>query len=189
MLRKSMEELKTGDREPQTRAYTGKSAFVWPFHRTEIAIQLPLKEKSKSKSRNSLPAGSSKLRMVGRGGSGSQLRKVSLSNTAALSEQGGSRQTPELPESSSSFYRPTGRGGLGSLSTRAPTPMKPPTVILGSLLRGRKQSQAQIEGPPSIRPQSLSSNPESSRVQNGSFTSTFLFSKAFFFLRLVFRFF
>ena len=114
-----------------------KSGFVWPFHKREISFQLPMKGKE-SHNRNSVPAGTSKLRIVGRGGSGSQLRRVSLANPTVLEPNvvHCPRQPPE-PEPSS-FYRPTGRGGIGSLSTSTPTPLKPPTAMLG-LLRGHKR--------------------------------------------------
>ena len=148
MSRRSMEELRKFEREPQrSRPYTGKSGFVWPFHKAEITIQLPLKEKSRS----SLPPGASKLRVVGRGGSGSQLRQVSLSNPAVLDAEPQPdvhhhpRHLPEAePSASPAFYRPTGRGGLGSLSTRPPTPLKPP-VVIQSLLRGRKRRRTRSE--------------------------------------------
>lgn len=112
--------------------YTEKSNFAWPFHKAENPIQSPLRK------RNSLPAAASKLRMVGRGGSGSKLRRLALSNTAVLEHA--SRQPPE-PESSS-FYRPTGRGG-GSLN--------PPVAIL-DLLRRRKR------GPSASIPQNIDSD-------------------------------
>jgi hypothetical protein len=59
-------------------------------------------------------------------------------------------------EHGGSFYRPTGRGGLGSLSANPPTapkPSKPPSTILDRFIRGRKLKEGRphsvhlIEGP------------------------------------------
>jgi hypothetical protein len=125
-------------RQPQSHAYTGRSGpsgLAWPFHT----------KSQTNKSVNSLPA--SKFRVVGRGGSGSKLRQVSLSSPIVVLEADISSQRQPL-DHGTPFYRPTGRGGLGSLSTNPPTvlkPLKPPTAILDRFLRGRKQSQVQLD--------------------------------------------
>jgi hypothetical protein len=101
----------------------------------------------------SLPA--SKLRVVGRGGSGSKLRQVSVSKPIVVLEADNIAQRQPV-DHGGSFYRPTGRGGLGSLSTSSPTalkPLKPPSAILDRFLRGRKPKEGRphsvhlIEGP------------------------------------------
>ena len=86
----------------------------------------------------SLPA--SKLRMVGRGGSGSKLRQVSVSNPIVVLEADNLAQRQPV-DHGGSFHRPTGRGGLGSLSTSPPAALKPPSAILDRFLRGRKPSE------------------------------------------------
>jgi hypothetical protein len=101
----------------------------------------------------SLPASKeSKLRVVGRGGSGSKLRQVSVSKpivTVALETDNLAQRHPVDP--GGSFYRPTGRGGLGSLSTNTPTalkplkPLKPPSAILDRFLHGRKPSSSEVQ--------------------------------------------
>lgn len=85
----------------------------------------------------------SKVRMVGRGGSGSQLRQVSLTEAALLEPEPNvhNLRQPLYVEPEHPFFRPTGRGGLGSLSTRPMTPLKPlkPPVAIIGMLRGKKQ--------------------------------------------------
>ena len=92
--------------------------------------------------------------MVGRGGSGSKLRQVSVSKPIVVLEADNIAQRQPV-DHGGSFYRPTGRGGLGSLSTSPPTALKslkPPSTILDRFLRGRKpegrpHSVHLIEGP------------------------------------------
>ena len=131
------------NREPQSRgAYTGKSGFVWPFHKSgdelEAASKLSLNERS---------GNASKFRVVGRGGSGSKLRQVSVSNPIVVLETDSTPSLRQPLDQAAPFYRPSGRGGLGSLSTTSPPTarktLKPPNAILG-MLRGRKQSEVQL---------------------------------------------
>lgn len=142
------------NRDPQSRhgaAYTGRSGFVWPFHNNKsgnletTTSKVSLHEKHGS-------SNASKFRVVGRGGSGSKLRQVSVSNPVVVLE---TESTPSIRQqpldqaaaaAAAPFFRPSGRGGLGSLSTSPPTArkqLKPPTTILG-MLRGRKRSEVQI---------------------------------------------
>ena len=100
----------------------------------------------------SLPA--SKLRVVGRGGSGSKLRQVNVSKPivpVVLEADNLAQRHRDPVDNGGSFYRPTGRGGLGSLSTNPPTalkplkPLKPPSAILDRFLHGRKPSASEVQ--------------------------------------------
>ena len=151
----------------QSRAYPGRSAgFAWPFHKSgnpETTSKVSLDRQSSSSSQ--ADQGASKFRVVGRGGSGSKLRQVSLSNPIVVLEA--DTTTPPLRQpldQGTVFYRPTGRGGLGSLSTSPPTirtTTKPTTFM--NLLRGRKRSDLQLNeryqthksSSPRKRPQSV----------------------------------
>ena len=168
---KSMDDIRPSDRPSQNHAYTGKSKFAWPFNRplvpldSKTANQPPLKEQSGDLS----SAAASKIRVVGRGGSGSRLRQASLSNPAVLN-----LDIPSSPRQplDSDFHRPIGRGGLGSLSTRPVTKFKAPSAIL-RLLRGRRllnESKPHEASSPDIHAQPLSPNFHSSQIPNDSFT-------------------
>lgn len=134
------------NRQPQGRGYNGGSGFAWPFNKSENPETTSNDDRSSDSSTHAV---ASKFRVVGRGGSGSKLRQVSLSNPIVVIEA----DTPALRQpldSGAAFYRPSGRGGLGSLSTSTPTralkspkPPKPPTNIMG-LLRGRKRSENKL---------------------------------------------
>ena len=159
----SRNSLNFDRRQPQQqqsrRPYTGRSNFVWPFHKsgslettttTTTRRRLPLNERSSNNSSTSTTARAPKIRVVGRGGSGSKLRQVSLSNPAVVVLESESTSCLRQPHDQDSlFYRPTGRGGLGSrrsTGTSPPSamkPLKPPTAIL-DLIRGRKRSDAQL---------------------------------------------
>ena len=134
---------------PQRNAYSGRSGFVWPFHKSgslESGSKLSLDRQSSHSSQSG--TGASQFRVVGRGGSGSKLRQISLSKPVVVVEADSSLRQ-QNPDPKATFYRPGGRGGLGSLSTNPPTnrtlkPMKPPTALIG-LLRGRKRSELQLD--------------------------------------------
>lgn len=121
---------------PQSRSSSEKSNLGWPFSKSDT---------TKKSSQDEQSGNSSKFRVVGRGGSGSKLRQVSVSNPVVILEADTTSLRPPL-ESGGAFFRPSGRGGLGSLSTSAPKaikPIKPPPAIM-SLLRGRKKSENQL---------------------------------------------
>ena len=74
---------------------------------------------------------------------------MSLSNPVVVLETDLPSLRQPLDHGSTTFYRPGGRGGLGSLSTNPPAnralkPMKPPTAIM-TLLRRRKRSELQLD--------------------------------------------
>ena len=162
----SRNSLNFDRRQPQqSRAYNGKSNFVWPFHKSgslETTTTTTTTRKSslneRSGNNNSLPTTTTtasarvpKIRVVGRGGSGSKLRQVSLSNPAVVVLESESSSCLRQPHDQESlFYRPTGRGGLGSrrsTGTNPPTamkPFKPPTAMILDLIRGRKRSEVQL---------------------------------------------
>ncbi|KAF8148627.1 hypothetical protein B0H34DRAFT_802848 [Crassisporium funariophilum] len=79
------------------------------------------------------------LRVVGRGGSGSRLRQVAQIPTTPAALSLAWDQSPEsLPrDTESSFFRPAGRGGAGSLQR----PVKPPINILHLLHKRKQQTQ------------------------------------------------
>lgn len=144
------------NRDPQSRhgaAYTGRSGFVWPFHNNKSGNLETTTSKVSLHEKPGSSSNASKFRVVGRGGSGSKLRQVSVSNPVVVLE---TESTPSIRQqpldqaaaaaAAAPFFRPSGRGGLGSLSTSPPTArkqLKPPTTILG-MLRGRKRSEVQI---------------------------------------------
>jgi len=150
---KSSEDSRNFDRQPQTRAYTGKPSFIWPFRKQrsldpKTANQLL----SKDTSSISLPQEAPTFRMVGRGGSGSRIRQGSSIPT--LIEPNVTRPHQPLKSDSS---RPIGRGGVGSSSR----PLIPSTSIL-DLLSGNKPSQ------PRRNERKLHKHPPPSRAQSVS---------------------
>lgn len=156
--RSSVEDSRYFDQQPQNHAFTRKSSFIRYFHKLgSLDSKFASKSLSNLKEQfsDSLLEGASKHRVAGRGGSGSQLRKKSSSNSAVSSPN-----VPHPPSSSptdlesnisrrplefSFWHWATGRGGAGS-----------PIPILG-FLHGRKQSESQLteqrksqQGPPPI---------------------------------------
>ena len=149
------------NRPSQSGPYSGRSGFAWPFNKSGN-VETTSKVSLDRQSSNSSQGGASKFRVVGRGGSGSKLRKISLPNPVVVLE-GDNPSLRQPLNQGAAFYRPTGRGGLGSLSTSPPMvkTFKPPTAFMG-LLRGRKQSELRLneqyqsqKGPPSRRAQSV----------------------------------
>lgn len=166
---------------PQRSAYSGKSGFVWPFHKSgslESTSKVSLDRQSSHSSQN----GASQFRVVGRGGSGSKLRQISLSNPVVVVEADSAASRSKTLDQGATFYRPGGRGGLGSLSTNPPTnrtlkPMKPPTALIG-LIRGRKRSELRLDeefeshrNSPPRRAQSVYYRSRSSSFEEGPSTS------------------
>ena len=126
------------NRQPRNHTYVGRTGFTW---------SLP-GQKSGNLSTSKLSLNEqTKFRVVGRGGSGSKMRQVSVSNPIVVLETDAPSLLRQPLDHKTPFYRPSGRGGLGSLSTSPPSALKqlkPPTAILGLLRGGRKQSEVQL---------------------------------------------
>lgn len=135
----------------QSSTYSARSGFAsgWPFNKSDSENHPGTTSKVSLDGRSSTSSTeASKFRVVGRGGSGSKLRQVALTKPIVVLEADSSSQRQPLNHGVG-FYRPTGRGGLGSLSTSPPTiramkPLKPPTAIM-ALLRRRKRNELHID--------------------------------------------